>query len=201
MHDIPVESLAELIRPSGYFNQKAKKLKAFLEFLARDYKGSLAGMFREETPGLREKLLGVKGIGPETADSILLYAGTIGCRCGFIHLPHRHAARLVTGRNPLRRIAAVFSQERIPTSRGALQTIFTPSSSLWARPIAAKRRRARNAPCAAFWLLLNNLPAFPGWPFLIDNSKCNRGESGRDIVYFQPSATRSPNRVSKSAPI
>lgn len=75
MREIPVESLAELIRPSGYFNQKAKKLKAFLEFLAREYTGSLSSMFREKTPVLREKLLGVKGIGPETADSILLYAG------------------------------------------------------------------------------------------------------------------------------
>lgn len=72
---IPADSLAELIRPSGYYNQKALKIKAFVLFLEDNYKGSLARMFREDTPTLREKLLGVKGIGRETADSILLYAG------------------------------------------------------------------------------------------------------------------------------
>ncbi len=67
--------LARLIRPSGYFRQKAKKLKAFCKFLSTEYGGSLARMFRTPTDELREKLLGVFGIGPETADSILLYAG------------------------------------------------------------------------------------------------------------------------------
>jgi endonuclease III related protein len=67
--------LARLIRPSGYFRQKAKKLKAFCKFLSAEYGGSVARMFRTPTAELREKLLGVFGIGPETADSILLYAG------------------------------------------------------------------------------------------------------------------------------
>ncbi|HTC65350.1 MAG TPA: hypothetical protein VK709_21095 [Candidatus Saccharimonadales bacterium] len=67
--------LATLIRPSGYFRQKAKKLKAFVRFLQTGYKGSLARMFRTPTTELREKLLEVHGIGPETADSILLYGG------------------------------------------------------------------------------------------------------------------------------
>ena len=67
--------LARLVRPSGYFRQKAKKLKAFVQFLGKQYGGSLARMFRTPTTELREKLLGVHGIGPETADSILLYAG------------------------------------------------------------------------------------------------------------------------------
>src|ERR1019366_9529491 len=67
--------LAALIRPSGYFRQKAKKLKAFVQFLQREYGGSLKRMFHTPTPELREKLLSVHGIGPETADSILLYAG------------------------------------------------------------------------------------------------------------------------------
>ncbi len=72
---LPEERLAQLIRPSGYYNQKAKKIKAFLHFLRKEYRGSLKRMFAEETVGLREKLLGVKGIGAETADSILLYGG------------------------------------------------------------------------------------------------------------------------------
>jgi endonuclease-3 related protein len=67
--------LAERIRPSGYFRQKAKKLKAFARFLESRYAGSLARMFRTPTTVLREELLSVHGIGPETADSILLYAG------------------------------------------------------------------------------------------------------------------------------
>ena len=72
---IPVAKLAALIRPSGYFRQKAKKLKTFVDFLFDDYGGSLSRMFRAPTGPLRERLLAVHGIGPETADSILLYAG------------------------------------------------------------------------------------------------------------------------------
>jgi endonuclease III related protein len=67
--------LAALVRPSGYFRQKAKKLKAFVRFLETEYGGSLKRMFQTPTAELREKLLAVHGIGPETADSILLYAG------------------------------------------------------------------------------------------------------------------------------
>ena len=67
--------LEELLRPSGYFRQKAKKLKAFVHFLSGKFDGSLEKMFRMPTDVLRDKLLGVFGIGPETADSILLYAG------------------------------------------------------------------------------------------------------------------------------
>lgn len=66
--------LATLIRPSGYFNQKALKLKSFIAFLDKNYGGRLEKMQREDTALLREKLLSVHGIGPETADSILCYA-------------------------------------------------------------------------------------------------------------------------------
>jgi len=67
--------LAKLIRSSGYFRQKARKLKEFVRFLGETYGGSLTRMFRMPTNTLRQQLLGVHGIGPETADSILLYAG------------------------------------------------------------------------------------------------------------------------------
>lgn len=66
--------LASLIRPAGYFNVKARRLKNFLKFLDERYRGSLEEMFRTPLSRLREELLGVNGIGPETADSILLYA-------------------------------------------------------------------------------------------------------------------------------
>jgi endonuclease III related protein len=72
---VPLGRLEPLIRPSGYFRQKARKLKAFCAFLRAEYRGSLKRMFETPTILLREKLLGVFGIGPETADSILLYAG------------------------------------------------------------------------------------------------------------------------------
>jgi endonuclease-3 related protein len=70
--------LERLIRSSGYFRQKARKLKEFTAFLRREYRGSLACMFRTPTAELRERLLAVHGIGRETADSILLYAGGHG---------------------------------------------------------------------------------------------------------------------------
>ncbi len=75
METVSLARLARLIRSSGYFRQKAKKLKCFVRFLRSEYGGSLTRMFRTPTAALREKLLAVHGIGPETADSILLYAG------------------------------------------------------------------------------------------------------------------------------
>ncbi len=72
---VPLRRLERLVRPSGYFRQKARKLKAFCAFLRNQYRGSLKRMFAAPTTVLREQLLGIWGIGPETADSILLYAG------------------------------------------------------------------------------------------------------------------------------
>jgi endonuclease-3 related protein len=67
--------LAAWIRPSGYYRVKTARLKAFVHFLFVNYAGELDRMFSEEPRMLRKKLLGVQGIGEETADSILLYAG------------------------------------------------------------------------------------------------------------------------------
>jgi endonuclease-3 related protein len=72
---VSLAELEHLIRPAGYFRQKAKRLKLFVAFLDRHYKGSLAKLFALPTQKLREELLNLHGIGPETADSILLYAG------------------------------------------------------------------------------------------------------------------------------
>lgn len=69
------ERLARLVRSSGYYNLKAARLKAFGHFLRTRYGGSVKRMFREDPFVLREELLNISGIGPETADSILLYAG------------------------------------------------------------------------------------------------------------------------------
>ncbi len=74
IHELKTEKLASFIKPAGYFNVKAKRLKAFIHFLMNDYHGSMNRMKREKVDTLRTKLLHVHGIGPETADSILLYA-------------------------------------------------------------------------------------------------------------------------------
>ncbi len=72
---MPLHELEQLIRPSGYFRQKAARLKTFVSSLDREYAGSLQQLFARPTDELRKELLELNGIGPETADSILLYAG------------------------------------------------------------------------------------------------------------------------------
>ncbi len=72
---VPRRRLETLIRSAGYFRQKAQRLKAFVAFLDERYHGSLKRMFSQPTAQLRHELLNLNGVGPETADSILLYAG------------------------------------------------------------------------------------------------------------------------------
>ena len=71
------DRLSNLIKPAGYYRLKAKRLKEFIKFLFSKYKGSMTRMFKADSLQLRQELLGVNGIGLETADSILLYAGNI----------------------------------------------------------------------------------------------------------------------------
>lgn len=75
IRDAPSARLAACLRPSGYFRQKTKTLKTFVAFVYAKYDGSLNRLFATATEPLREQLLALRGIGPETADSILLYAG------------------------------------------------------------------------------------------------------------------------------
>jgi len=75
IRQLPVLELQALVRPSGYFRQKAQRLKNFVAFLDARYGGSLQQMSATPTEQLRAELLTLNGIGPETADSILLYAG------------------------------------------------------------------------------------------------------------------------------
>ena len=74
MWTLPEESLKTAIRPAGYFNQKARRLRGFLRVLFEEYDGQVDTLFSLETDTLRSALLATSGIGPETADSILLYA-------------------------------------------------------------------------------------------------------------------------------
>ena len=74
VHGTSADELAELVRPSGYFNAKARKLKAFASHVCDGYGGDLDDMLAADTATLRRELLGIYGIGPETADDILVYA-------------------------------------------------------------------------------------------------------------------------------
>ena len=73
--NIKKKKLANLIKPSGYYNIKTGRLKNFVNFLFKKYGGNLKRMFRQDMGSLRKELLDVKGLGRETVDSILLYAG------------------------------------------------------------------------------------------------------------------------------
>lgn len=68
------EKLAGLIKSTMYYNQKAKKLKNFCQYIAQYYEGDIYSFFKNDIPQMRGQLLSIKGIGPETADSIILYA-------------------------------------------------------------------------------------------------------------------------------
>lgn len=74
LYNTDLKTLGGLIRPCGYYNVKAARIRSFLEVLFADFKGKLSLMFSLKSKYLREELLKIKGIGPETADSILLYA-------------------------------------------------------------------------------------------------------------------------------
>ena len=74
MYDLPETELADLIRPAGYFNVKARRLRAFLKVIVEECGGRLSKLMQGETASVRERLLGINGIGPETTDSMLLYA-------------------------------------------------------------------------------------------------------------------------------
>jgi endonuclease-3 related protein len=75
IREISLARLQTLIRPSGFFRQKAQRLKTFIRYLDDNYSGSLTRMFAQPTGKLRAELLALDGVGPETADSILLYGG------------------------------------------------------------------------------------------------------------------------------
>lgn len=75
LRELPLSEVARLIYPSGYYNAKARKLQSFAQWLGEYYQDDLERLFSVATDGLRRQLLAVHGIGEETADSILLYAG------------------------------------------------------------------------------------------------------------------------------
>ncbi|MGB9602719.1 MAG: endonuclease III domain-containing protein [Verrucomicrobiia bacterium] len=75
IHKMPISELANLIRPAGYFNIKAKRVKNFVNVLVEKYNGSIALLLEGTRDTVRKRLLAINGIGKETADSMMLYAG------------------------------------------------------------------------------------------------------------------------------
>lgn len=75
LHDAGVEAIATLIRPAGTFTVKARRIKHFIDWLVERHGGDIPRLFRGDTAEIRTALLSVHGIGPETADCMLLYAG------------------------------------------------------------------------------------------------------------------------------
>jgi len=75
LYNVPLGELEELVRPAGYYRIKARRLRNLLAMVVERYDGDLDAMFATGVDALREELLRVNGVGPETADSILLYAG------------------------------------------------------------------------------------------------------------------------------
>ena len=74
IHECPQDELADIVRPSGYFNAKARKLKAFAAHIIEHHGGDLGSFLARRQSELRKELLGIHGIGSETADDIVLYA-------------------------------------------------------------------------------------------------------------------------------
>ena len=81
LYGLAEADLAELIRPAGYFNVKARRLRSFRRVLVEDHGGNLESLMGSDTAATRRRLLAIHGIGEETADSMLLYAGG---HCSFV---------------------------------------------------------------------------------------------------------------------
>ena len=141
---VSLRRLERLIRPSGYFRQKANRLKTFVAFLDNHHRGSLDQLFAQPTDQLREELLSLNGVGPETADSILLYAGNHPV---FVvdaytrRILDRH--RILPERPDYEDIREFFQRALAPVARHQEQT-----PAPLASPIEAGFRGAAHAPSA-----------------------------------------------------
>jgi endonuclease-3 related protein len=129
----PLAELEHRLRPAGYFRQKAKRLKGFVAYVDEQYQGSLTKLLSRPTSQLRKELLDLPGIGPETADSILLYAGN-------------HPVFVVDAytRRILARHEILPEQAPYEEIRELFQRALTPASGFVAEP-----GETRNTPWAA----------------------------------------------------
>ena len=146
---IPQDQLAEIVRSSGYFNAKAAKLKAFAAHVLEFYGGDLDRMFAQETATLRRELLSIHGIGPETADDILVYAAgkpSFVIDAYTIRILERLGIVPDGGQTPVRRLAIPVSRQPA-RRRTSVQRVFTPCWTTTPAATAAKPRYAAGAAC------------------------------------------------------
>lgn len=163
---MPEAQLAELIRSSGYYRQKAHRLKRFVGWLDRRYGGSLARMFAEPTEKLRAELLALHGIGPETADSILLYAG------GHPVFVVDAYTRRIFERHSLAHPRAKYEELRALVERALAQ--YRHRGALGREPMHPESRmsRARRAPVAQHYSELHGLIVRTGKDFCGPTPQC-----------------------------
>ena len=168
---VSVPELENLIRSSGYFRQKAQRLKTFVNFLDRNYRGSLTRMFHRPTSQLRKELLSLNGVGRETADSILLYAGQHS-----IFVVDAYTKR-IAARHAIVREEADYEQLRtlFESSLAASQTLPYSASSLG--PAAHKPSRmslANREPLAQIFNDMHGLIVGVGKQYCVkSNPRCN----------------------------
>ncbi len=127
---VSLPELELLIRSAGYFRQKARSLKTFVAFVDENYGGSLSRMFAQPTEKLREELLALNGVGPETADSILLYAGqhpVFVVDAYTRRILDRH--NLVPASTPYEEIRALFEQALAQAAEGHSPSAVLPGRS------------------------------------------------------------------------
>jgi endonuclease III related protein len=162
MRRAPVSKLARLVRPAGYYRQKARKLRAFLAFVEREHRGDLESFLRRPAAALRSNLLRIRGIGPETADSIVLYASG---RPSFVvdaytrRVLARHA--LIRGREPYEDLRGLL-QSGLPRSA----KVYGEFHALLVR--VGKERCRKRAPLCAGCPLEADLP--PGGPRRVEGT-------------------------------
>jgi endonuclease-3 related protein len=136
----PLPRLEKLVRSAGYFRQKAQRLKTFVAFVDENYAGSLDRMFDQPTESLREQLLSLNGVGPETADSILLYAGN---HASFVVDAY---TRRILERHRLLDPGAAYDNIRELFQRALSPPGFVAGCRADAEDFAAGRRVRRNKP-------------------------------------------------------
>ena len=135
---VSLAELERLVRPAGYFRQKAKRLKIFIAFLDHQYQGSLTKLFAQPTDKLRKELLNLNGVGPETADSILLYAGNHP-----VFVVDAYTRRILTRHEMLPEKAAydearkLFEQALVPVANSVANSAHTRTQHLEEGPRGA----------------------------------------------------------------
>jgi endonuclease-3 related protein len=143
----PLPELEQMLRPAGYFRQKAARLKEFIAYLDRHHGGSLKRMFAQPADELRKELLALNGVGPETADSILLYAGNHEV---FVvdaytrRILHRHA--ILSADAPYDEIRTLFEaalNDAAPTGHCPLATDHLPGAAHLPSRMSTAPRSAR----------------------------------------------------------